>query len=196
VFAVVAASDERHESCAPDGEPGAARELRTEIYRELRQIAAQHLRNERRGSTLQTTVLAHEAYLRLAADQRSQPYNAAEFRAAAAVVVRRVLVDHARRRRRLKRGGPHARQVRLDTLALDSSDTALDVLAIDEALGRLAELSPRQARVVELRFFGGLSEEEAAGLLGVARRTVQKDWRGARAWLRRELTREQAEGAT
>jgi len=159
------------------------------VYDELRRLAANYMRGERRGHTLQTTALVNEAYLRLAqrGDDAVWP-SRADFCAAAAQAVRRVLVDHARARRRLKRGGPNARRVKLDAETLAVEDGPIDPVELDDALSRLAELSARQARVVELRYFGGLTEEETALALDVSRRTVQEDWRGARAWLHRELS--------
>ena len=114
----------------------------------------------------------------------------ADFCAAASQAIRRVLIDYARGRQRVKRGGSSAGRVQLDGAVLAAEQPSVDLLELDEALKRLAALSERQARVVELRYFGGLGEEEAAEVLGVSRRTVQKDWRGARAWLLRELSRE------
>jgi len=158
------------------------------VYKELRRLAAQYLRREqRRDHTLQTTALVHEAYLRLAGQRRSGWPDRAGFYAAAAQAIRRILIDHARRRARRKRGGPGARRVHLDAAALETASCVIDVLALDEALSRLAALTPRQARVVELRYFGGLTDDEIAAVLGVSRRTVQTDWHGARAWLYREL---------
>lgn len=157
------------------------------IYEDLRQIAAAFLRREGPGHLLQTTALAHEAYLRLAQAGHGPWGSRAEFCAAAAQAIRRVLIDHARARRRVKRGGPDAHRIDFDTSMLTSATPRADLLELDEALNRLAVLSQRQARVVELRYFGGLSEDETADVLGVSRRTVQKDWRGARAWLQRAL---------
>jgi len=163
-------------------------EIMPAVYQELRRIAGQYLRRERRaGHTLQTTALVHEAYLRLASQRRDQWPDRAGFCAAAAQAIRRILIDHARRRARHKRGGSAARRVPLDPAGLATPAPAIDLLMLDDALSRLAALSPRQARVVELRYFGGLTDDETAAVLGVSRRTVQADWRGARAWLYREL---------
>jgi len=157
------------------------------VYDQLRAIARRHLRREQAGHTLQTTAVLHEAYLRLAQDG-SRPYaDRAEFCVAAARAIRRVLIDHARGRKALKRGGGVAVRVDLDSSLLCTAKPGVDPLELEEALNRLAALSSRQARVVELRFFGGLSEEETAEALGVSRRTVQEDWRFARAWLLREM---------
>jgi RNA polymerase sigma-70 factor, ECF subfamily len=157
------------------------------IYDELRAIAARHLRAERRGHTLQTTAVLNEAYLRLAERDDQRWADRAAFCAAATQAVRRVLIDHARSRRAATRGG-RAQRVALDAATLMAEPAGVDVLALDEALIALAALAPRQARIVELRHFGGLSEDETAQVLAVSRRTVQKDWRLARAWLLRRLS--------
>lgn len=165
------------------------------VYHELRRIAAQHLRREQRPNhTLQTTALVHEAYLRLAGQHRPQWPDRAGFCAAAAQAIRRILLDHARRRASRKRGGAVARQIALDSGVLAAPTPVIDVLILDEALSRLAAMSPRQARVAELRYFGGLTDDETAAVLGVSRRTVQTDWRGARAWLYRALSGAVPEG--
>jgi RNA polymerase sigma factor (TIGR02999 family) len=158
------------------------------LYDELRAVAAAFLRREPRGHLLQPTALINEAYVRLAGAAGPQLADRAAFLAAAVRTFRRVLIDHARSERAQKR--PDAsRRLALDATELAGEARETDVLALNEALERLAALSPRQARVVELRFFAGLSEEAAADVIGVSRRTVQDDWRGARAWLRRELSR-------
>jgi RNA polymerase sigma factor (TIGR02999 family) len=163
-------------------------DLPAPIYAELRRIAAYHLRKERRDHTLRTTALAHEAYLRLVKDGILPASDRAAFCASAAQAIRRILVDWARRRARLKRGGgAHRQDIRLESVILRVSPPTLDLLDLEAGLARLEQLAPRQARVVELRFFGGLSAEEAGRVLGVDRRTVQRDWRGARAWLRGQL---------
>jgi RNA polymerase sigma factor (TIGR02999 family) len=156
------------------------------VHDELRRQAARYLRRERPGHTLQTTALINEAYLRLidAKDVRWQ--SRAHFFAIAANLMRRVLVEHARRRDAGKRGGSQVR-VQLDEALAVADETDVDVLAVDEALDRLAAVDPQQARVVELRFFGGLSVEETARALGVSPKTVKRDWSVARAWLRREI---------
>ncbi len=169
------------------GDSDALERLLPVLYQELRRLAAGFLRGERAGHTLQPTALAHEAYLRLAGRQIAWQ-GRHHFMAVAARAMRSVLVDHARRRNAAKRGGGEA-AVTLDTgmLAADARPVAFDDL--DDALTDLARLSERQARVVELRYFGGLSVEEAAEVLGVAPATVKRDWATARAWLYRELTR-------
>ena len=160
------------------------------VYDELREIAARHLRHERPGHTLQTTAVLHEAYMRLAEQDGRRWASRADFCAAATQAIRRVLIDYARSHGAAKRGGSGMRRVQLDATVLAVSQPSIELLELDEALTRLAALSERQARVVELRYFGGLSEEEAAETLGISRRTVQKDWRIARAWLLRELGRD------
>jgi RNA polymerase sigma factor (TIGR02999 family) len=157
------------------------------VYSELRSMAARYLRAERSDHTLQPTALVHEAYVRLA-DQRDVEWrNRAHFLGVAAQVMRRLLVDHARTRGRKKRGS--GLKVPIDDVdAAAPSETDVDVVALDTALERLATLSPQQARIVELRYFGGLSLEETAEVLGVSTMTVKRGWAMARAWLHRELT--------
>lgn len=171
-----------------DGDPEALDRLTPLVYEELRRQATRYLRRERPGHTLQTTALIHEAYLRLVDAQDVEWQNRAHFFAIAANLMRRVLVDHARRRGADKRGGSQIR-VPLDEAAAVADETDIDLLAIDEALNRLAAIDEQQARVVELRFFSGLSVEETAAALGVSTTTVKRDWRVARAWLRREIER-------
>ena len=156
------------------------------VYEELRRQAAHYLRRERPGHTLQTTALIHEAYLRLVDAQDVRWQGRAHFFAIAANLMRRILVDHARRRDADKRGGSQVR-VQLDEALAVAEETEVDLLAIDEALNKLAAIDEQQARVVELRFFSGLSVEETAAALGVSPKTVKRDWSVARAWLRREI---------
>ena len=156
------------------------------VYEELHRQAARFLRRERPGHTLQTSALINEAYLRLIDAKDVQWQSRAHFFAIAANLMRRVLVDHARRRDAEKRGGTHIRLTLDGTLAM-ANETDLDLLAIDEALDKLAVIDSQQARVVELRFFSGLSVEETAAALGVSPKTVKRDWSVARAWLRREM---------
>jgi RNA polymerase sigma factor (TIGR02999 family) len=171
------------------GQPGAADSLVPLIYQHLRRRAAACLRGERRGHTLQPTALVHEAYLRLA-DQRHVVWrNRAQFFGLASQMMRRILVDHARRRNMHKRSGQWLR-VALDNRALPGPAPDFDVLALDELLLRLAVFDARKSRVVELRYFGGLSLEETADVLDIAPRTVEREWRAARAWLHSQLTRE------
>jgi RNA polymerase sigma factor (TIGR02999 family) len=156
------------------------------VYTELRRQAARHLRRERAGHTLQTTDLIHEAYLRLV-DQRSVSWqNRAHFFAVAAQSMRRILVDHARRRHRAKRGGSDI-AIPLDEGLLVAAEKSVDLLALDEALTRLAAIDVRQSQIVELRFFSGLSNEETAAVIGVSLTTVKDDLNMAKAWLRREI---------
>lgn len=169
---------------------GSARELLLPlVYEELHALGSSYLRRENPDHSFQTTDLIHEAYLRLVDQRRLDWSDRAHFFAVAARVIRRVLTDHARRRRATKRGGAW-RKVKLDEhLAIVSTDGSADLPALNEAMDRLAALHQRQCRVVELRFFAGLSIEEAAHVLGVSPRTVDDDWSLARAWLHRELTR-------
>lgn len=167
-----------------EGAPDAAHRLAPLIYDELRRIAQRYMRHERPDHTLQATALAHEAYLRLA-DQQQDWQNRSHFFAVAAVVMRHILVDYARARCAAKR------QTVEENIAAqgvtNSTRSPEDMLALDAALCRLAEWDSRQSRIVELRFFGGLSSEEIASLLGVSVRTVKREWSLARAWLHREL---------
>jgi RNA polymerase sigma factor (TIGR02999 family) len=156
------------------------------VYDELRHQATRYLRRERPGHTLQTTALIHEAYLRLIDAKDVDWQDRAHFFAIAANLMRRILVEHARRRDAYKRGGSQVR-VQFDEALAVADETDVDLLAIDEALNRLAAIDPQQARVVELRFFSGLSVEETAAALGVSPKTVKRDWSVARAWLRREI---------
>src|SRR5919199_366543 len=156
------------------------------VYDELRRIARRELRRERVDHTLTTTALVHEAYLTLVDQSRAQPGDRVRFFAVAATAMRRVLIEYARRRRAAKRGGGE-RPLSLDETAVAATDSAERLLALDDALTRLAALDPRQARVVECRYFGGLTEEETAEALGVTARTVRRDWVKAKGWLYREL---------
>ncbi len=173
-------------ACA--GNPDAPSKLLPLVYDELRRMARAYLVRERRNHTLQATELVHEAYLRLVDLEHIQWQGRAHFRAVAATAMRRILVDHARRRGRLKRQGG-GQKVPLDSGAVISSGPDESLLALEEVLCRLASLSPRRARVVELRFFGGLSVDEAAEVLGVSPRTVDNDWTFAKTWLHREMMR-------
>lgn len=154
------------------------------IYAELKALAARALRSERAGHTLQTTALVNEACLRLLGQHSVEPGNRAQFAALAAQAMRRVLVDHARRRAAAKRPTSDER-VAIDEIDLPAAE--VDLVGLDGALDRLAEVSPRQARVVDLKFFAGMELEQIADVLDVARPTVVRDWRMARAWLQREL---------
>ena len=162
---------------ARDAEP----RLMELVYEELRRRASALMSGERGGHTLTPTALVHEAYLRLTAAYDHTFESRAHFLAIAATAMRRILVDHARARAAAKRGP--GERIPLDDLQIASPMRDAQILALDEALTRLAELSPRQCRVVELRFFGGLTESEVASLLGLTRRTVNRDWEMARSWL-------------
>jgi RNA polymerase sigma-70 factor, ECF subfamily len=170
-----------------EGDRGALDELMQLVYEELRRMADRYMRDERRGHTLQTSALVNEAYLRLVGHEDIQWQNRAHFFGVAAQAMRRVLVDHARRRGGQKRGGG-ARKVSLDEAAEAASGQGAEIVALDEALQELARLDPRKARIVELRYFGGLAVEETAEVLGVGHATVTRDWNMARAWLLRELS--------
>jgi len=162
--------------------------LVVQLYSELRGLASSYLRRERSDHTLQTTALVHEAYLRLA-DQREVVWkNREQFMGVAAQLMRRILVDYSRGHDAKKRGQGFEK-VFLEEAKVVAPGKASDVIALDEALTRLAEFDPQQARLVELRFFGGLSVEEAAGVLGVSRTTVKRNWNLSKAWLARELRR-------
>jgi RNA polymerase sigma factor (TIGR02999 family) len=156
------------------------------VYDELHRIAHRQLRRERTGHTLSTTALVHEAYLRLVDQTRARWVDRAHFFAVAAGVMRRILVDYARRFRAAKRGGD-AQRVDLDVAEMPLDERSEMLITLDEALGRLAELNPRLSQVVEYRFFGGMTEEETAEALGVTERTVRRDWMKAKAWLSREM---------
>jgi RNA polymerase sigma factor (TIGR02999 family) len=156
------------------------------VYSELRALAGAYMKRERPDHSLTPTAVVHEAYLRLIDNSRTDWRGKTHFFAVAAVQMRRVLVDHARAHAARKRGGDRLRISITETADLEAA-ISLDVLALNEVLDRLAVLSPRQARVVELRFFGGLGVRETALCLQVSERTVKEDWRVARAWLRREL---------
>jgi RNA polymerase sigma factor (TIGR02999 family) len=157
------------------------------VYAELRRRAGHSMRSERHGHTLQPTALVHEAYLRLVNQERISFQNRAQFFALASEVIRHILVDHARARRRNKRVGAAVRVTWIEELDVPQPN-GLGLIELDEALQRLSELDHRQGRIVELRFFGGLSNEETAEALNVSAATVKRDWRMARAWLCRELT--------
>ena len=168
-------------------DPTARERLLPLVYDELHRLAAGYLRRERVSHTLQPTALIHEMYLRIGGIDRMQWQDRAHFMAMAATLMRRVLVDHARERARAKRGGA----ITLASLAghdVAGPEPAIDVLALDEALEQLAALDPQQSRVVELRFFGGLTIEETAASLGISPATVKREWALAKAWLFRQLS--------
>ena len=168
------------------GDQAALGRLMPLVYDELRRLASRHLRRERPDHTLQTTALVHEAYLALVGQQHAHWQNRAQFFAIAAQLMRRILVDYARSHQAAKRGGDYIK-LSLDDAAAMSDEKSAGLLALDEALDRLAKLDPQQSRVVELRVFGGLSVEETAAALGISPRTVKREWSMARAWLHQQL---------
>ena len=168
------------------GEEAALAPLAEHVYPELRLIARRYLRNEAKGNTLQTTALVHEVYLRLVDVSRVDWQARAQFFSMAAQMMRRILVDAARARGSDKRGG-RAVKVNIEEMAFLSPAPNPSLLALDEALTVFSEVAPRQARVVELRYFGGLTEEEIVAVLKISARTVRRDWDLAKAWLSREL---------
>lgn len=175
------------------GDPAAAAELLPLVYAELRQLAARRMDREPSGQTLQATALVHEAYLRLVKDSADRPWDhRGHFFAAAAEAMRRILVENARRKRGPRRGGRHPRQdIELDQLAADGP--TVDLVALDEALERLAAESPARAELIKLRFFGGLTMPEAAACLGVSLATAERYWTFAKSWLLAELADERPE---
>jgi RNA polymerase sigma factor (TIGR02999 family) len=170
-----------------NGRPAAASQLIPLVYDELHRLARVQMRHERPDHTLQATALVHEAYLRLVHDAEKSWQNRAHFIGVAAQVMRRILIDHARARRAAKREGV-LQQVPLEECSLMTDAQSEQLVAINEALDRLAQFDPRQSRVVELRFFGGLTVDETAEALGVSVKTVTREWRLARAWLHREVS--------
>jgi RNA polymerase sigma factor (TIGR02999 family) len=168
------------------GDPAALERLMPVIYDELRRLARSFLRKERRGHLLQTTALVHEAYLRLVDQRQVQWQNRAHFFAISAQLMRRILVDHARRRAAAKRGGDPD-PVTLAEVPDLPLQRGIDVLALDQALSKLAALDPRQSRIVELKCFGGLSSDETAEALELSPRTVRREWTIAKAWLYRQI---------
>lgn len=169
------------------GEPIQAEEVFPLLYDELRKQAHSFLRRERPGHLLQTTALINETYIKLREQRHFEWESRDHFFAICAMLMRRILVDYAKNRNRAKRGG-HADHVPIQDLALavDQKED-VDLLRLDDALDRLAEIDPEQARIVELRYFSGFSIEETAAILGISPSTVKRDWRAAKAWLRREL---------
>jgi RNA polymerase sigma-70 factor (ECF subfamily) len=173
---------------AQGGSSDAVSKLMPVVYAELKSLAAGYLRAERADHTLQTTGLVHEAYLKLVDQSRTTWKNRSHFFGIAAQAMRRILVDHARKRSAGKRDG--GRPVTLDDEVAGQAPDTKEVLAVDEALERLAALDPRQARIVELRYFTGLSVEQTAEALEISPATVKRDWTSAKAWLQRELAGE------
>lgn len=172
-----------------EGDSEALEELMPLVYGELRRLAGHYLRKERSDHTLQSTALVHEAYLRLAGQSPPEWQNRAHFFGIAARIMRQILVEHARARDAAKRGGGACR-LTLDAAVAISDRTDVDILELDRALTGLAELDPQQSRIVELRFFGGLTIEDTSEVLGISPATVKRDWVTARAWLYRAMTGE------
>ncbi|HEX8251078.1 MAG TPA: sigma-70 family RNA polymerase sigma factor [Pyrinomonadaceae bacterium] len=170
-----------------DGDAQAPARLMPFVYDELRRQARNYLARERGSHTLQPTALVHEAYLRLVDQTRISWQNRAHFYGVASSMMRRVLVDHARAHTRDKRGGAAVR-LSIEDVQVPLEQRAADLVALDEALQELEKFDARKCRIVEMRFFGGLSDEEIAGVLGVSTRTVLRDWKTARLWLYRELS--------
>jgi RNA polymerase sigma-70 factor (ECF subfamily) len=160
------------------GNREAEKQLIPLVYKELRRIASKYLRNEKKGHSLQPTALVHEAYLRLTRMQKIDWQGRSHFFAISATLMRRILVDHARTKRPV---------ISLDDALLPSPEKSVEIVALDEALERLAELDERQSRIVEMRFFAGMNEEQTGSALGISSRTVKRDWRLAKAWLYQEL---------
>lgn len=170
-----------------NGNQAALDKLYPLVYDELRRMAHRYMSRERKGHTLQTTAVINEAYLRLVEQRNVHWANRAHFFGIAAEIMRRILIDHARRYQYLKRGGG-AQRISLDEVAVVAKERASELLALDEALDRLATIDPRRARVVELRFFGGLENDEIGEVLKISGNTVTRDWNMARAWLHKELS--------
>jgi RNA polymerase sigma factor (TIGR02999 family) len=170
-----------------EGDPNALEALTPLVYDELRRLAGHYLRRERPDHTLQSTALVHEAYLRMVDQRRVRWQNRAHFFGVAAQIIRRILVDHARSHKAEKRGAD-AVNLSLDEAMAVPEERQVDLVALDDSLSSLASLDPQQGRIVELRFFGGLSIEETAEVLDVSPATVKRDWALAKAWLYRDMT--------
>lgn len=172
-----------------DGDGAVLDELLPLVYAELRRLASSYLRRERQGHTLEPTALVHEAYLRMIDQTQAHWQNRAHFFGVAAQMMRRILIDHARAHEADKRGGEF-QKLSLDENIDVSGERAAELVALDDALNRLAEVDPQKSRIVELRFFGGLSVEETAEVLGVSVPTVKRHWRMAKAWLYGEVQKQ------
>jgi RNA polymerase sigma-70 factor (ECF subfamily) len=170
-----------------NGDQKALDKLMPMVYSELRRLASNYLRRERAGHTLQPTALVNEAYLKLIDQKHGHWQNRAQFFGVSAQLMRRILVDHARAHQAAKRGGSDQQRLSITSAEKLVRQPAIDLLALHEALEELATLDPQQERIVELRFFGGLSIEETAEVLDIGHATVERDWKMARAWLRRRL---------
>ena len=169
------------------GDQAALEKLMPLIYDELRRLASNYLRRERAGHTLQPTALVNEAYLKLVDQRHARWQNRAHFFGISAQLMRRILVDHARQHQAAKRGGSQQQRLSITSAERVVKQPQIDLLALNEALDELALIDPQQAQIVELKFFGGLSIEETAEVLGISHATVERDWKVARAWLRRQL---------
>jgi RNA polymerase sigma factor (TIGR02999 family) len=172
-----------------NGDQDALNRLMPLVYEELHRLASRYLRHERVGHTLQTTALVHEAYLKLVDQKKANWQSRIQFFAAAAKVMRHVLVDYARSRQAAKRGGAYCR-LSLDEATVSSQEKDADLLSLNEALNHLSEIDPQQSRVVELRVFGGLTVEDTAQALGISPRTVKREWSMAKAWLHQQIKKE------
>ena len=170
-----------------NGDQAALEKLMPLVYSELRRLATNYLHRERAGHTLQPTALVNEAYLKLVGQRSAKWQNRAHFFAISAQLMRRILVDHVRRNRADKRGGSEKKRLSITSAEELATQPAVDLLALNEALDELAKMDPQQSRIVELKFFGGLSIPETAEVLGVGHATVEREWKSARAWLRRRL---------
>jgi RNA polymerase sigma factor (TIGR02999 family) len=174
------------------GDQGALEQLMPLVYGELRRLASSYLRRERSNHTLQSTALVHEAFMRLVGQQDVQWRNRAHFYAIAAQMIRRILVDYARSQHAEKRGAGAVKLALDDAMAVPLQAAGMDLLGLNDALDRLAELDARQSRIVELRFFTGLSIEETAEVMHLSPASIKREWNTARAWLFREMTRQPA----
>jgi RNA polymerase sigma factor (TIGR02999 family) len=170
-----------------NGDQAALEKLMPLVYSELRRLASNYLRRERGEHTLQPTALVNEAYLKLIDQRNAKWQNRAHFFGISAQLMRRILVDHARQHQAVKRGGSGQQRVSIATVEKLAKEPEVDLLALNEALDELARMDPQQGRIVELKFFGGLQIEEIAEVLGIGHATVERDWKIARAWLRRQL---------
>ncbi len=170
-----------------NGDQLAHEKLMPLVYSELRRLASNYLRRERAGHTLQPTALVNEAYLKLIDQRNARWQNRAHFFGISAQLMRRILVDHARQHQAVKRGGSEQQRVSITSVEKLAKGPDVDLLALNEALDELARMDPQQSQIVELKFFGGLSIEEIAEVLGIGHATVERDWKMARAWLRRQL---------
>jgi len=170
-----------------EGDARALEKLMPLVYSELRRLARNYLRRERQDHTLQPTALVNEAYLKLIDQKNARWQNRAQFYGVAAQLMRRILVDHARQHQAAKRGGPHQERLSITSEGQLADKPEVDLLALHEALEELKIFDSQQERIVELKFFGGLSIDETAEVLGISHATVERDWKMARAWLRRKL---------